>query len=93
MKKYLKYCLSAGLLLALSIGTVSTASAESKAKTYKNCTELNKVYKVESPFPAQPKTKVEKRNINLLYRRRSMKPTKKATVIKTESLVRNKIYP
>ncbi|WHY21512.1 excalibur calcium-binding domain-containing protein [Paenibacillus sp. G2S3] len=45
MKKYLKYCLSAGLLLALSIGTVSTVSAESKVKTYKNCTELNKVYK------------------------------------------------
>lgn len=45
MKKYLKYCLSAGLLLALSIGTVSTISAESKVKTYKNCTELNKVYK------------------------------------------------
>ncbi|MEK5396400.1 excalibur calcium-binding domain-containing protein [Paenibacillus sp. FSL K6-2859] len=45
MKKYLRLCLSAGLLLALAVGTVSTASAESKVKTYKNCTELNKVYK------------------------------------------------
>jgi hypothetical protein len=45
MKKYLSFCLSAGLLLTLSIGTVSTASAESKVKTYKNCTELNKDYK------------------------------------------------
>jgi hypothetical protein len=45
MKKYLSLCLSAGLLLTLSIGTVSTASAESKVKTYKNCTELNKDYK------------------------------------------------
>ncbi len=45
MKKLLAICLSVGLLLTLSMGTVSTASAESKVKTYKNCTELNKDYK------------------------------------------------
>lgn len=45
MKKYLRLCLSAGLLLVLAVGTVSTASAESKVKTYKNCSELNKDYK------------------------------------------------
>ncbi|WP_339315742.1 excalibur calcium-binding domain-containing protein [Paenibacillus sp. FSL R10-2734] len=45
MKKTLNICLAAGLLLTLSIGTVSTANAESKAKTYKNCSALNKDYK------------------------------------------------
>jgi hypothetical protein len=45
MRKSLSICISAGLLLTLSIGTVSTASAEAKVKSYKNCTELNKDYK------------------------------------------------
>ncbi|MDH6426661.1 excalibur calcium-binding domain-containing protein [Paenibacillus sp. FSL R7-0048] len=45
MKKILNICLAAGLLLTLSVATLNTASAESKVKTYKNCTELNKDYK------------------------------------------------
>ncbi|OZQ75983.1 excalibur calcium-binding domain-containing protein [Paenibacillus odorifer] len=45
MKKILNICLASGLLLTLSIGTLNTASAESKVKTYKNCSELNKDYK------------------------------------------------
>lgn len=45
MKKILSLCLAAGLVLTLSTGTLATASAKSKVKTYKNCTELNKDYK------------------------------------------------
>lgn len=45
MKKIFNLCLAAGLVLTLSTATLSTASAESKAKVYDNCTELNKDYK------------------------------------------------
>lgn len=45
MKKTISICIATGLLLTLSIGTMSTVNAESKVKTYKNCTELNKDYK------------------------------------------------
>jgi len=45
LKKTISICIATGLLLTLSIGTMSTVNAESKAKTYKNCTELNKDYK------------------------------------------------
>ncbi|MEC0130774.1 MULTISPECIES: excalibur calcium-binding domain-containing protein [Paenibacillus] len=45
MKKILNICLASGLLLTLSVVTLNTASAESKVKTYKNCSELNKDYK------------------------------------------------
>lgn len=45
MKKIFNLCLAAGLVLTFSTATLSTASAESKVKTYKNCTELNKDYK------------------------------------------------
>ncbi|WP_397361776.1 excalibur calcium-binding domain-containing protein [Paenibacillus sp.] len=38
-------CIATGLLLTLSVGTLNTANAESKAKTYKNCKDLNKDYK------------------------------------------------
>lgn len=45
LKKMISICIATGLLLTLSVGTVNTANAESKAKTYKNCTALNKDYK------------------------------------------------
>ncbi|EXG83320.1 excalibur calcium-binding domain-containing protein [Saccharibacillus sacchari] len=44
MKKSLTYVLSFALLLAVAV-PVSTQSASAAAKTYKNCTELNKDYK------------------------------------------------
>jgi len=33
------------LALILAMGTVSSVNAQTKVKTYKNCTELNKDYK------------------------------------------------
>lgn len=44
MKKSLTYVLSFALLLAVAV-PVSTQNASAAAKTYKNCTELNKDYK------------------------------------------------
>jgi hypothetical protein len=43
MKRLFAILLSLGLVLGFSFGSVDVA--EAKAKTYKNCTELNKVYK------------------------------------------------
>lgn len=43
MKKIISAVLSLGLIIGLSFGY--TAEATSKVKAYKNCTELNKVYK------------------------------------------------
>jgi hypothetical protein len=43
MKKMFTILLSFGLVLAFSFG--APQSAEAKAKTYNNCTELNKDYK------------------------------------------------
>lgn len=43
MKKILAIVLSFGLVLSFSFGSANVA--EAKAKTYKNCTELNKKYK------------------------------------------------
>lgn len=44
MKKILTYALSFTLLLAITV-PVSSQTAVAAAKTYKNCTELNKDYK------------------------------------------------
>ena len=43
MKKFSAILLSSTIILGFSFSTVEVA--EAKAKTYKNCTELNKVYK------------------------------------------------
>ena len=43
MKKTTAYVLSLGLMLGLSISNAEAASV--KVKVFKNCTELNKVYK------------------------------------------------
>ncbi|RFU65076.1 excalibur calcium-binding domain-containing protein [Peribacillus glennii] len=43
MKKLIGTTLSFGLVLSFSFGSMDTA--EAKTKTFKNCTELNKVYK------------------------------------------------
>lgn len=43
MKKVLSVIISAGLAIGLSFGYADKADAA--AKVYKNCTELNKVYK------------------------------------------------
>ena len=43
MKKFLSFALVATLIFGLS--TVSPDSADAAAKTFKNCTELNKTYK------------------------------------------------
>lgn len=45
MKKVMTVVLSLGLLVGISFGTYSVAEAKTPAKTYKNCTELNKDYK------------------------------------------------
>ncbi|MGE7184077.1 excalibur calcium-binding domain-containing protein [Peribacillus sp. NPDC006672] len=45
MKKLFTILLSLGLVLGLSFGANDVAGAKTKAKTYKNCTALNKDYK------------------------------------------------
>jgi Excalibur calcium-binding domain len=43
MRRYITSVLAVGLILGTT--SVNTDAATPKAKTYKNCTELNKVYK------------------------------------------------
>lgn len=45
MKKIIVFILSLTLVTGFSLGHVKSADAATKVKTYKNCTELNKVYK------------------------------------------------
>ncbi|WP_429372704.1 excalibur calcium-binding domain-containing protein [Paenibacillus sp. DS2015] len=45
MKKVVVIFLSIGLILCFSSNTTGVAEAQTKIVTYKNCTELNKVYK------------------------------------------------
>ncbi|MBM7646627.1 hypothetical protein JOD45_002859 [Scopulibacillus daqui] len=45
MKKISAVVLSLGLILSFFAGSDSVATAKTKAKKYKNCTELNKKYK------------------------------------------------
>lgn len=45
MKKSLTVFISLGAALSLSLASADTIEAKSKAKVYKNCTELNKDYK------------------------------------------------
>lgn len=45
MKKLFTILLSLGLILGFSFGSSDVAEAKTNVKTYKNCTELNKVYK------------------------------------------------
>ncbi|MFJ7974820.1 excalibur calcium-binding domain-containing protein [Peribacillus sp. NPDC096379] len=44
MKKMIVILLSLGLIFCISIGSFTVEAAVTKAKTYKNCTELNKDY-------------------------------------------------
>ncbi|MBD7971292.1 MULTISPECIES: excalibur calcium-binding domain-containing protein [Paenibacillus] len=45
MKKVFVAVLSLGLIIGPTIGSTGVAEAKEKVVTYKNCTELNKVYK------------------------------------------------
>ncbi|RHW32132.1 hypothetical protein D1B31_21580 [Neobacillus notoginsengisoli] len=45
MKKILSVIISAGLVIGLSFGYANKTEAAAKPKVYKNCTEINKVYK------------------------------------------------
>ncbi len=45
MKRIFAILLSFGLVLGLSFGANDVAGAQTKVKTYKNCTALNKDYK------------------------------------------------
>ncbi|MTH55739.1 hypothetical protein GKZ89_20310 [Bacillus mangrovi] len=45
MKKGIAFLAACSLAFGISAGGVETAQAAVKVKTFKNCTELNKVYK------------------------------------------------
>ncbi|WP_409296982.1 excalibur calcium-binding domain-containing protein [Peribacillus sp. SCS-26] len=56
MNKTISVIVSAGLLLGLS-SNMGTADAKTVVKTYKNCSELNKVYKGGVAISAKTKNK------------------------------------
>ncbi|MFB5088113.1 excalibur calcium-binding domain-containing protein [Psychrobacillus sp. PGGUH221] len=60
MKKMFTILLSVGLVIGFSFGP--TKSAEAKTITYKNCTELNKVYKGSVARSSSVKNKGGKTN-------------------------------
>ena len=62
MKKTILVC--SVLLLALNVTSVNAAS---KAKSYKNCTELRKDYKGGVAQSSSAKTKVVKPNTSLMF--------------------------
>lgn len=45
MRRIAAILLATALVIGLSIGSTGTAEAKTTAKTFKNCTEMNKTYK------------------------------------------------
>lgn len=90
MKKAAAVLLSLGLVFGFSYGADHVAEAKTKVKVYKNCKELNKVYKGGVARTSKEKTKAEKQSTSLTSLRTFMMPIKRKTAIKILSPVNGK---
>lgn len=82
MKKAAAVLLSLGLVFGFSYGADHVAEAKTKVKVYKNCKELNKVYKGGVARTSKAKNKGGKTKYKLTSLRIFMMPIKRKTAIK-----------